>query len=92
MTRPSVPVSPFAARHADMQIICKSAVRESAGGRGAGDPGRTISCAARAGRLLFTDAEPVIGAERERGRRVHCVTFTSFTMSINDAGSRHTIQ
>ena len=50
---------------ADMQIICKSAVRESAGGRGAGDPGRTISCAARAGRLLFTDARPVIGAERE---------------------------
>ena len=92
MTRPSVPVSPLAARHADMQIICKSAVRESAGGRGAGDPGRTISCAARAGRLLFTDARPVIGAERERGRRVHCVTFTSFTMSINDAGSRHTIQ
>ena len=68
MTRPSVPVSPLAARHADMQIICKSAVRESAGGRGAGDPGRTISCAARAGRLLFTDAGPVIGAERERER------------------------
>ena len=61
-------MSPLAARHADMQIICKSAVRESAGGRGAGDPGRTISCAARAGRLLFTDAEPVIGAEGERER------------------------
>ena len=81
MTRPSVPVSPLAARHADMQIICKSAVRESAGGRGAGHPGRTISCAARAGRLLFTDAEPVIGAERERAQSALCHFYKLYNVN-----------
>ena len=81
MTRPSVPVSPLAARHADMQIICKSAVRESAGGRGAGDPGRTISCAARAGRLLFTDAGPVIGAERERAQSALCHFYKLYNVN-----------
>ena len=74
-------MSPFAARHADMQIIYKSAVRESAGGRGAGDPGRTISCAARAGRLLFTDARPVIGAERERAQSALCHFYKLYNVN-----------
>ena len=74
-------MSPLAARHADMQIICKSAVRESAGGRGAGHPGRTISCAARAGRLLFTDARPVIGAEGERAQSALCHFYKLYNVN-----------